>query len=433
MKPLVLGLWAFLASPFRTAGAFVFRHFLVPAYHAIFLMRRWLQRIYLPARNRVLFLFSNRFAIHGAVIGIAIITISFNMQTKEVRAEEFGQESILSTLLSGDGGTIIQEVTAEETIVPVPVSYQDETTLSTTLARELDYESVLLGTDLIANTEGTALSVGSTGSETEASTAKRDEIETYVVQDGDTISTIADQFDISITTLLWANDLSVRSTIRPNDELSILPVDGILHTVKQNDTLSKIAAAYSVEGADISSFNKLADENDLVIGEVLLVPGGEKQAPAPARSVASVRNIFTPESSAPPAASNASPSAGGDMIWPTDLRLITTYYGQYYKFGRHYGLDIDCKFDNNNYAAADGIVTYSDWQSGYGYLVEIDHGNGLTTKYGHHARLYVSSGDSVSQGDPIGMCGTSGLSTGTHLHFEVLVNGKTVNPLNYIQ
>lgn len=118
------------------------------------------------------------------------------------------------------------------------------------------------------------------------------------------------------------------------------------------------------------------------------------------------------------------------MSWPTDLRVFTQYYGGP---GNHTGVDIDCGDDNKNYAAADGIVTFAGWKGGYGYAIEIDHAEGLSTLYGQNAELYVSAGDTVQAGEAISLCGTTGRSTGTHLHFEVNWNGEHQNPLLYIK
>lgn len=403
----------------------MFSVILVPSYHLLLTIRRHLDRLYLPAKNKILFLFSNRFAIHFAIVVISVFSVFTNIRPTEVRAEEYGEESVIYALLGEGGPEVYEEVTASETtFVPVATSYRGEIAFSTPVAREPDFGTLTGETGLPG-----ALTAPTTG-ETSTSVASRDEIETYEVQEGDTVSTIAAKFDLSITTVLWANNLSVRSTIRPGDELVILPVDGVIHKVARGDTLSKIANTYDAEPEEIQSYNRLADANDLSIGESLLIPGGERQAPAPGPRVASVSNLFTGGQTTP-TASTARNALG--MIWPTDLHKINTYYGQYYVYGRHWGLDIDCNYNNNNYAAADGIVTIASWSGGYGNLVEIDHGNGIVTRYGHHAKLFVRSGQSVSQGDPIGLCGTTGRSTGTHLHFEVRINNKTANPLDYIQ
>ena len=322
-----------------------------------------------------------------------------------------------------------------------PQEYVEVTALTGSVSQTTSYrgngilESSRISTDydLLAEAimSGVSSETPTSGSVKQSSSVtKREAVTDYTVQEGDTIGSIAEDFDLSITTILWANNLSVRSIIRPGDTLTILPVDGIVHTVKNGDTLSKIAKTYSVESNEIVGFNMLADANDLVIGEALLIPGGEKLAPTPTSRVASVSNLFTSEQTT----KTRSPLAGSaNMIWPSDLGRINTYFGQWYIYGRHWGLDVDCNTNNTNYAAADGIVTTAGWNSGgYGYLVVIDHGNGLITYYGHHAKLYVQKGQSVSQGDPIGLCGTTGRSTGNHLHFEVRVNGQQVNPLDYI-
>lgn len=122
------------------------------------------------------------------------------------------------------------------------------------------------------------------------------------------------------------------------------------------------------------------------------------------------------------------------MLWPTDGHYIVRGLSWY-----HTGVDIDCDGHNNgtstqdNYAAADGVVQYAGWKGGYGITVEINHGNGLVTRYGHFYSLYVESGQSVTTGTPLGRCGSTGNSSGTHLHFEVVGNGRFKNPLEYIR
>lgn len=416
-----------IARPFITVGTFLFRTLFVPVYRVTFLIRRHMSRLYLPAKNRLLFLFSNRLAIHAAIILVALWSTLLNTGARGVRAEGLGDESVLVALLGGESAGITEEVAGEAQFTSESVSYEKaEIALSTPLAREVDYGVIGEG---VATTVGAGVAAPITGTEGAMVVKKRAETETYVVQEGDTISSIADKFDLAITTILWANDLSVRSIIRPGDSLTILPVDGTVHKVKNGETMSRIAALYDVPASEITLYNGKSDPNDLSIGELLIVPGGEKRAPAPSRQVASVSSIFAPSSGS---GSSATAAIGG-MIWPSDLHKVNLYYGVLYFLGRHTGIDIDCNYNNNNYAAADGIISYAGWRRGYGYVVEIDHGNGIATRYGHNAKLYVSSGQSVSQGDPIALCGSTGNSTGTHLHFEVIVNGRFVNPLGYIQ
>ena len=122
------------------------------------------------------------------------------------------------------------------------------------------------------------------------------------------------------------------------------------------------------------------------------------------------------------------------MVWPTDLTYIVRGLSWY-----HTGVDIDCNghadgtSTNDNYAAADGIVQFAGAKRGYGNVVEITHGNGIMTRYGHNHTVYVQTGQQVSAGTPIGRCGSTGTSTGTHLHFEVVANGRFMNPLDYLR
>lgn len=372
---------------------------------------------------------TNRFTIHVVVAVIAVTIAGLNVQAQDVRAETFGQKSYMYALVTNQDYELIEE--SADSIAAVEVSafsYRDQTALT----------SYTRGIDFIHSEDSSIALVGGgsiaavTISESAESTAPRTAIETYVVQGGDTLSNIAEKFDISLNTLLWANNLTVRSVLKPGAELTILPTSGVRHTVSSGDTLTKIASKYDVEEEEVLEYNKLASADDLVVGEQLIVPGGVIAAPAPSSSTAITR-IFssTPTtSSIPTTTSSVQPTVTGTgaMVWPTDLRNITQYYGW-----SHTGLDIDCHFTHDNYAADAGIVQFTGWKGGYGYTVEINHGNGLVTRYGHHASMYVTAGQQVSAGQPIGRCGTTGRSTGTHLHFEVIANGRFRNPLEYVR
>ena len=375
-------------------------------------------------------LVTNRFAIHVTVIVIASSAILLNVQTTEVRAETFGERSLMYAIATDQETTLIEEFASENALIEtVAVSYRDQTGLSSR-TRGVDFIS---GNEVPLSILGGGALTSLTTSEGLESVAPRTEVETYIVQGGDTLSTIATRFGISLNTLLWANDLSVSSVLKPGAELTILPVSGVQHTVASGDTLDSIAEEYEAEGTEIIAFNRLASANDIIIGEQIIVPGGSVEAPAPPPRSTTVTSVFTPpttSSTIPTTTSTIQPTteASGVMVWPTDLRVITQYYGW-----NHTGLDIDCKFTNDNYAADDGIVQFSGWKGGYGYTIEINHGNGLVTRYGHHASLYVEAGEQVVKGQAVGRCGTTGRSTGTHLHFEVISGGRFRNPLEYIR
>jgi len=258
-------------------------------------------------------------------------------------------------------------------------------------------------------------------------TKKRRDVVVYTVQAGDVIGAIAERFGISVNTILWENNLSFRSYIRPGDTLRILPGTGIMHTVVRGDTVSKIANKYDTEKEKIVEANKLKrDGSDIVVGEKLFILGGIK--PRTYRPVTRRRSAAASRVSAPVPSVNV--PAGVNYVWPTSCRRITQYYGW-----RHTGIDVGCGWGAPLVASKAGRVVKSQcgWNGGYGCYVVLDHGGGVTTLYAHARRLYVSAGQRVSQGQTIAEMGSTGRSTGPHIHYEVRVNGRRQNPLKYVR
>jgi murein DD-endopeptidase MepM/ murein hydrolase activator NlpD len=137
------------------------------------------------------------------------------------------------------------------------------------------------------------------------------------------------------------------------------------------------------------------------------------------------KNVFKSPSEAPE--SNAQISGSYNLAWPTDQHRINQYF-----HSGHPGVDINGNTHDNLYAVDDGIVTTSGWnRGGYGNMILIDHGNGMITRYGHASVLFVHAGDQVVKGQVIGIVGTTGHSTGPHLHFEIYLNGRRKNPLGF--
>ena len=261
----------------------------------------------------------------------------------------------------------------------------------------------------------------------ETSTTKsRGKVIKYQVRSGDTIGRIAESYEISVETILWANNLTSRSYIRPGDVLNILPTTGVLHKVIRGDNLSKIAKKYQTETNKIIKANKLQnDGSDIVIGEELVIPDGRKTKTYVARKKPSraLGNISAP----PP---SVSAPAGSGYIWPTSVRRITQYFGW-----RHDGLDIAGPIGTPLYAVRDGRVIKSQcgWNGGYGCHVRVDHGGGVVSLYAHAHRLLVKPGDRVTQGQVIALMGSTGRSTGPHIHFEIRVNNRHQNPFRYVR
>lgn len=252
-------------------------------------------------------------------------------------------------------------------------------------------------------------------------------IRTYVVQSGDNLSRIAEQFNISVDTIKWENKLN-KNTIKIGQELRILPETGIRHTVKKGDTLSGLANKYEVE------LSKLIDGNggSLRVGEKIFIKGGSKRSEtvksAPVGT--SVQSIARNYSSTKKAAS-------GYYLFPTNGR-ITSKWGP--RGGRfHYGVDIGAPRGTAIVASASGTIVKTitgcregsrSCGGGYGNYVVIKHGNGTKTLYAHMSKVSVAYGAKVKQGQKIGTIGNTGRSSGPHTHFEIedLRTGRKIKP-----
>jgi LysM repeat protein len=224
-------------------------------------------------------------------------------------------------------------------------------------------------------------------------------ISVYVVREGDTLGEIALMFGVSVNTIMWANDLKSR-TVRVGQELVILPISGVRHTVKSGDTLASIAKKYKADLDDVLIYNSLSTGTKLAVGDTVIIPDGVVSS-APA-SVA---------------------SSGGNQSAPAG------YYVRPLKGGRksqgihgYNGVDLAASVGTPIFASADGTVIIartSGYNGGYGLYVAIRHSNGTQTLYGHMSQVNVSVGEAIKQGEVIGAVGSTGRSTGSHLHFEV--------------
>ena len=252
----------------------------------------------------------------------------------------------------------------------------------------------------------------------------RDKIIEYTVQDGDTVSSIAEKFGISIDTIRWQNNLASKDSIKVGESLEILPVTGVAHKVKKGDTVYSIAKYYdtSPQGIVDFPFNSFVNDEtfELAIGQTIIVPDGIKPSQVLWQPTARVRQI-TPDA--------GSVTASGAFIWPAG-GTISQRFSWYHK-----AIDIANKTAPNILAADSGKVIVAGWPDGYGYgnRVIIDHGNGYRTLYAHLSRIYVVVGQTVARGDAIGQMGSTGRSTGIHLHFEVIKNGVNLDPLTVLR
>lgn len=230
-----------------------------------------------------------------------------------------------------------------------------------------------------------------------------DQISLYIVREGDTLSTIAKMFGVSINTIRWNNDIK-GTGISPGQTLTILPVSGVRHTVKSGDTLKSIAKLYKADIADIERYNDITDSTKLKKGDVVIVPDGEI-APAASSSSGSSQVRFV----------TSTKDYSGFFMRPTTGPKTQGIHG-------NNGIDIAPPLGTPIVAAASGTVLISKgsgWNGGYGSYVVIKHSNGTQTLYAHMSKDVVEQGSTVEQGQIIGYVGATGKSTGAHLHFEV--------------
>lgn len=250
----------------------------------------------------------------------------------------------------------------------------------------------------------------------------RSEIIEYKVEDGDTLSSIGDKFGISSDTIKWANDLT-SDAIKPGQTLKILPVSGVSHIVKSGDTLESVGKKYSAEAQAIVDFpfNDVPDNFALRVGQLLIIPDG-----IPPEVSAPPKKRLQPQylSQGPKSPTFQAPF-GAQFIWPVGGQ-ISQYYAWY-----HPGIDIANRSAPGIAASDGGTIVVAGWPDGYGYgnRVVIDHGNGYRSLYAHLSNIYVSVGETISRGQLIGQMGSTGRSTGTHLHLEIHYKGVPVNPL----
>jgi len=261
---------------------------------------------------------------------------------------------------------------------------------------------------------------------------------TYTVQAGDSVGSIAESFGLDSNYIMW-NNPEVREDpdyLLVGANILIPSVNGLVYTVTLGDTLSDIAAYYQTDVQTITSFapNQLSSPDDVIEGKVLVLPGAVPPAPAPPAA--------TPEPEPAPVFADEPDPAPVSEPEPEPAPLYTStgfiwpFYGsisQYFS-GYHRGVDIDGfgAYGATIVAAADGqvvLTAYQDW--GYGYHVIIQHADGSRTLYAHLSDIWVGQGQYVSQGEGIGALGSTGYSTGPHLHFEVHIGGP-VDPLAYL-
>ena len=232
------------------------------------------------------------------------------------------------------------------------------------------------------------------------------QINLHTVKKGENLWSIAQKYNINIDTLIGANDISNMNKIKPGEKIKILPVKGILYKLGPGENLGSIANRFNISIKNILKSNNIKDADKVQQGRLLILPGAKPEFSYKDR----LQQLFISPVHAP----------------------ISSDYGM--RWGRmHEGVDYSINTGTAIRAAGTGRVTYSGWVSGYGNTVIIEHQRGLKTLYAHNSKLLVNVGEKVYRGEIISESGNTGNTTGPHLHFEVRVNGRPANPINYLR
>lgn len=322
--------------------------------------------------------------------------------------------SFLSSLLGGDAYADTRKAETRENSQTLTLLSASESYVSALDSKKRDKKEEVSGELKGTIVEDTALVPAITAASSALGGADlpmegdpMDDISVYVVRKGDTIGQIAEMYDVSVNTILWANDLKKGAPLKEGDTLLILPISGVKHTVAKGETLASIAKKYKVDTLTIAGFNGLETSAALAVGEELIIPEGQ-MADTPASSGSKPGTKIT--------GNGSSKVISGYYINPVpELRRKSQ--------GLHgkNGVDLAAPTGTRVLASAPGKIIFakSGWNGAYGNLIIEEHPNGTKTLYAHLSQINVTVGQRVERGQLIGLVGNTGRSTGPHLHFEV--------------
>ncbi|PIT93477.1 hypothetical protein COU00_04195 [Candidatus Falkowbacteria bacterium CG10_big_fil_rev_8_21_14_0_10_43_11] len=426
---LALGARDLLITPAYSISKKLFGKTIIKLYGQFLILKT---KINFGGRGRMTNVLLSSHLTHFTIIGVTAVILIINLTVsgqKTFAADEAAPKPIIFNLIesefAADEQLIVETFDESATVTP-----EEENYLKNLASVRVQPQAEMKAVGEMETESPESLAYGGSAvvkpnlAQTKKIKRPRTAIIFHTVQPGETVSVIAQEYDISVSTILWENNLTAYSLIRPGDTLAILPASGISYVIQKGDTLPAIAKKYDVAPEEIISFNKLASSGYLRQGQKIIIPGGSKKYTAPSSTsysgLAALKQLIVPPS--------AQAVKGNKMNWPTDGHRITQYYNW-----RHHAVDIANKIGTPIYAADAGTVEAAGWGTGYGNEIVIDHGGGKKTRYAHASRLFVGKGDTVSKGQTIAAMGSTGWSTGPHLHFEIIINNIKYNPLDFIK
>ena len=271
----------------------------------------------------------------------------------------------------------------------------------------------------------------------------------YVVAPGDSLWSISHNLNVDTETIRGSNNFRTSSALKPGVKLRIPNQDGIFYTLKDGETIEEVAKRYRVSKSKIYLVNEGVNIAALKAGDEIFLPGAKPEALREAKPVPKLVESKKPEpakkSQPVPAKTAAKPEKrqrgevavrASGFRWPIMGRINSPFGWRTHPVTRrrdfHTGIDIKANRNDPIKAAGSGKVVYSGWMGGYGKVLVVEHNNGQSTLYAHCSTLLFGKGASVSSGQLIAKIGTTGRSTGPHLHFEVRNGSSPVNPIKYL-
>lgn len=381
-----------------------------------------LRKTLAASRSVLLFPVTTRWAIHAVVVLTMVFVVTNNVYGREVTADVYGQTALASRLVNTQENDIV------ETIESVDVNNQTVFSEIGSVASRGATDNLDIALSEGGISQGSVVKPSLTGS---AQSLAFDTVEYYIVEPGDTIGTIAENFGVTQDTILKENNLSPTSLIQPGQKMTVIVTtsgQAASHRVKKGDTIDKIAKSFGVTSESIIAFNELADASQIQEGDVLIIEGGTKPEEAkpritvPKNSGSRVGQFFSPSTT------TEKGSGSGNLGWPARSRRVNRGV-----VSGHIALDIDGDVGNPIFSADSGVVASAGWGRGYGLHVIVNHGNGFQTLYAHMKTSYVKAGQSVDRGEALGEIGLTGWTTGAHVHFETRSGGRAINPWNYLR